>query len=272
MTPGLLVRIETLKASKRSGIVLFTVAVVMVALVMVLPDYIIAKHRNQPVTVVFPHVWTLLVRGPSGVITMMLASIVVVLVVAGEFMWRTARQNIIDGLSKNEWFTGKLLITITVCLVFTFLLFATGAGVAALSPTDDIIRWQDVRMFGGYLLAIFGYAAAAFALSIIVRKDGAALGFFLVLQGFVEPIITVVLERIHKGWGAIINYLPMHVILSNIDPRYWDANYARRVAVVAGGAGEAMSYPGAGLNAAMTVGYILLFVALSYWSFRRRDL
>jgi hypothetical protein len=42
--------------------------------------------------------------------------VLIVLMVCNEFGWKTSRQNIIDGLSKPQWFAGKALLIPTVAV------------------------------------------------------------------------------------------------------------------------------------------------------------
>jgi ABC-type transport system involved in multi-copper enzyme maturation permease subunit len=60
-------------------------------------------------------------------------SIVVVMLVASEFSWRTARQNVIDGLSKEQFFAAKTLMLLLVVVAFTVVPFALAASATVYS-------------------------------------------------------------------------------------------------------------------------------------------
>jgi hypothetical protein len=50
------------------------------------------------------------------------------MLVTSEFTWRTARQNVIDGLSKEQFFAAKWLMTMMVTIAFIIVPFAVGTG------------------------------------------------------------------------------------------------------------------------------------------------
>ena len=63
------------------------------------------------------------------------AAVLVILLVAAEFGWRTARQNVIDGLSKTQWFAAKVLLLPLLTALFLALRVLVG-GTLALAGTD----------------------------------------------------------------------------------------------------------------------------------------
>ncbi|HUP88161.1 MAG TPA: hypothetical protein VM100_02300 [Longimicrobiales bacterium] len=274
MKIGMLMRGEMIKAWNRFAIVAFTVTVALTALIVVLPDFIMHRRNAENPAVTFPGVWAVLIRQPAA-ICLMIVAVVTVLIVASEFMWRTARQNVIDGLSKDQWFVAKYLTSLFFGVLFLLIILTVGAAIAALSPFASFIRAVDLRMIGYYAIALIGIITIAFFLAIVIRRDGGALGVFLLWQGLGEPLVALAFEKMHKGWGRILYYMPLHTISANMDQRYWDPNGAR--AMMGGmrrppGITDGTFFPSFSTNLSLTVGYILLFLFLGYWNFKSRDL
>lgn len=51
-----------------------------------------------------------------------------------EFSWRTARQKVIDGLSKERFYAGKAVVLVGLVLLFMGTTVLIGVGGAMLSP------------------------------------------------------------------------------------------------------------------------------------------
>ena len=267
-----LLKVETIKARKRFPIVLFTIVLALLALIEALIPYILARHEGKPSPIVFPTIWANIMHGPfSGVLPLFIA-ILVVSLVASEFVWKTSRQNVIDGLSRNEWFGAKLQITLIFCIIFILETFGIPAIIAALSPFTKFLRFQDVLMFGAVFSTLAGFAALAFFLAITIRKEAGAIGLFIV-WGPLETLIAALLEKAHTGWGNVITYLPSHVISENTNPRFWDPEFAARMGPFMQ-ARHLANRPELSwhTNEILTLAYVIVFLGLAYWDYRRRDL
>ncbi|MDX1579567.1 MAG: hypothetical protein R3266_13870, partial [Gemmatimonadota bacterium] len=60
-------------------------------------------------TFYLPEAWSSIFSDQS-VLLVIFGCIAVIMLAASEFSWRTARQNVIDGLSKTQWFWGKYML------------------------------------------------------------------------------------------------------------------------------------------------------------------
>ena len=68
------------------------------------------RARKDPDDPFFlPDAWSQIL-GEEVMVGFIFASVLVILLVAAEFSWRTARQNVIDGLSKTQWYWAKVLL------------------------------------------------------------------------------------------------------------------------------------------------------------------
>ncbi|MGL6268909.1 MAG: ABC transporter permease, partial [Chitinophagaceae bacterium] len=68
-------------------------------------------------------------------------AIVVIMMITNEYTYKTHRQNIIDGWSRNQFLTGKFIDVLLITLLVTFLYFivALTIGFASTkSPVQDI--------------------------------------------------------------------------------------------------------------------------------------
>src|SRR5690606_28474416 len=125
------------------------------------------------------------------------ASILVILLVTAEFSYRTARQNVIDGLSKEAWFAGKLLLVPAMVAVFIGLQIGMGGGAASFGGIDGgLARRTDVLIVAGYTLGVIMLTSGAFMTAMLVRGSGAAMAAFFFYVTLLEMLIIMVVARV----------------------------------------------------------------------------
>ncbi|HEY2825233.1 MAG TPA: hypothetical protein VGI83_06785, partial [Gemmatimonadales bacterium] len=133
MILGILVKNEALKAVKRFAFWMTLASSAFIAVI----TYGSTFYRTTHPPIVswgFPVAWRD-IHGNAMAIPAFFAAILLLLLVTGEFEWRTARQNVIDGLSKEEWFAAKAVLVPLLTLLFVGVHVAIGGGFA-LAATD----------------------------------------------------------------------------------------------------------------------------------------
>ena len=226
----------------------------------------------------FPLVWSN-IFGVESSFVLVFAALSLLLLTATEFSWRTARQNVIDGMSKSQWFWGKCLllpivgsafIAVHILIPVSFALIRTDFG-AVDGPLVPGSVWAAL---GGLVLAFLSACAFAFFLALAIRRTGAALGVWFIWVFPVESaMITPFVQRSfpdHAGW---IEYLPWlnHFHLRSF-AAYDAAAYERYVAPfeAAGRVPLPVNEPTWHL---VTAGaWTAVFLGAALISFRRRDL
>lgn len=108
-------------------------------------------------------------------IASVISAAVVVLLVGTEFSWGTARQSVINGLSRNEYFAAKLLLVPQMGLLFLLATLLAGASVVIIvANPPTIVPWfsrVDLHHVGGTALGILGCGSLAF---LIANDDSRA--------------------------------------------------------------------------------------------------
>ena len=128
MKIGTLLRIEYIKTVRRRA---FWVAMAFLALIsgIVIIGGFRTGLRGMSAPFVPPFSWAMTVA-QIGPVPSVFIALAVVMLVTSEYSWRTARQNVIDGLSKEQFFTAKWLMAMMVTIAFTVLPFAIATGTA----------------------------------------------------------------------------------------------------------------------------------------------
>ncbi len=152
----------------------------------------------------FDNVWSNI--GFWASIFVVFISILTIIITTNEYSFRTSRQNVIDGLSKIEFFHSKWMMV----LVFTFFtglyVFILGVIFGATKGSMADFPGAIENLFYLILLAL-NYYGFALVLAFFFKKSGISIGMFI--------LYSLILESMLKGiinWTTdteIGNYLPL---------------------------------------------------------------
>src|SRR5687768_646525 len=109
-----LLTIEWLKARKRFAFWIGVFFFIAVMTIQFGADYYI--HTKNPAQRTGNAVWGSAVEGAASLGFLVVIALVVLLT-ASEKTWRTERQNVIDGLSRTQYFAGKMLLVFLVAFI-----------------------------------------------------------------------------------------------------------------------------------------------------------
>lgn len=273
---GVLLRNELLKLGRRRA-TLVTLGFVALVATLEFGGSWYAARQSAEATFALPGAWPQVITGVARV-GLVFGSVLLILLVASEFSWRTARQNIIDGLSREAWFAGKALLVPLLAGVVVALQVAIGAGFA-LAGTDLAAAAgllpdrHQVSALGGVLLAFAGYGSLALGVALAVRGTGASIGVWLLYVVLVERLLGAGLSRLGAWGGEVADWLPVQVFDRLVSYRQHDPEAWRQAARAATehGASIPAPVPWEALLPAV-VGWIAAFLVVSFVVFRRRDL
>lgn len=118
-------------------------------------------------------------------------AIVVIMMITNEYTYKTHRQNIIDGWSRNEFMLGKffdvLLITLLVTLLYSIVSVVIGI-TSTKAPIKDI--WSQVHYVGLFALQTFSQLSIAFLIGFLARKSFISLSIFIFYFLIVENTVV----------------------------------------------------------------------------------
>ncbi|HEU5146797.1 MAG TPA: hypothetical protein VFT90_08785, partial [Chryseosolibacter sp.] len=120
----------------------------------------------------FPDVWLNLIYF-SGLFKVVLG-IMTVISITNEYQYRTLRQNIIDGLSRWEFLSTKILTNVLLSFLSVAMIMVISF-VTGLIYTPSI-NWSfvfaDMEFLIAYFLEIFGFLSFALMLGVLVQRPG----------------------------------------------------------------------------------------------------
>jgi ABC-2 type transport system permease protein len=184
----------------------------------------------------------------------------IIIHVAREFSLKTARQNIIDGLSKSEFVWSKVLfIAFIAALITLFVALLALLFGALFSPSvGTSLMFENVHFLGAYYLHLVQDMLFAMFIAMLVRRPGIAVVVYL-FYAWLESFAHLVIKHA-LGWDLVAKLLPNTATKGMIHtPMY---KYVLQ---------PVQTYV-AWEDLAISVGYIGIFIFLSMWMMKRRDL
>lgn len=141
-----------------------------------------------------------------------------VLSITNEFEFKTLRQSVISGLSRQDVFLSKLLfiVSLSVAATLIYTLFALLFG----SITTETIYWSRVSegfsWVGNFFMMCLGFSSFALFLGTLLRRSGVSLFLFLTWEFFIEPILRFALHNKLIAKNETMHYYPMKAFNSLI--------------------------------------------------------
>ncbi|MCG8467040.1 MAG: hypothetical protein MJB57_02385 [Gemmatimonadetes bacterium] len=225
-----------------------------------------------------PEAWDSILSSDFATFFMIFASVALIMLASSEFSWRTARQNVIDGLSKTQWFWGKVMLLPILGLVFLIAKLGIGVGFAMVdtdlsATTGPAFPTSVLAASAGLLLAFFNIGGLALLLSTTIRSAGPAMAawFFWIMVG--EQLFPALLTRFFPAAEAVVQYFPLASAGPLTGFAIWDEGSYQRLLLAAQEAERAApDLPDLMLTIGINLAWIAFFIGLAFVLFRRRDL
>jgi ABC-2 type transport system permease protein len=158
----------------------------------------------------FPDVWQNLAWS-TGLLKMGLA-IMVVISITNEFTYRTIRQNIIDGMSREEFIFSKLYtnLLLSVASMVSVFIIAAVTGMIYSPELDFSGGLTGIAFYPAYFLEVFAFLSFALMLGIFIQRSGLTI-IVLLFSYLIELIIK---ENINDWVPWLIPFFPLESIMN----------------------------------------------------------
>ena len=188
-------------------------------------------------------------------------AILVVFVTCNEYTYRTIRQNVIDGLTRQDAVKGKIFLVITLAIISTVVLFVSGliAGYLYSSPENKSNIFGHTGFVFAYFIQSLGLLSLGFLAGTIFKRTGLAVIVFLI---FLFPVDVILREAIFPPGAG--DYMPVSTYFLKLVP--FPLNH-----VMSGGEDPPASAPTT-ISLAVGLAYAVLFNLITMYIVKRRDL
>ncbi len=265
---GVLARIEALKAVKRPA---FWVTMGVFAAFAALANF---QPGGGSPRAAFPDAWRGIIEPAINLGPVFLAALMILLF-APEFRWRTARQNVIDGLAKEQFYWAKVLLLASLVALFFVTSVVIGTLPLIVNPGGGggaFVEPMDLNYMLGLVVALLLWGTGGLMIAALVRAAGAGLGL-LFLYFICEQIATQLLSNRWSALERILDFLPASLFQTITDASlYYPAELARTNLARTERGQDPLVYADLRILLVAATAYVVLFLGLAYASMRKRDL
>jgi hypothetical protein len=151
----------------------------------------------------FPKVWNTVGYMSSFMLAFM--GLLIIMTMTGEFNFRTHRQNIIDGMSRTDFISTKMLVILALAVISTVLVFIT-ATLLGLFAGEAYFSFKGFKYIFYFFLQALDYMGIALLLSVFVRKTGLCIAIYILYAMILENVVSLIML---KQIGSVGYYLPL---------------------------------------------------------------
>ncbi|MBE7172036.1 MAG: hypothetical protein INR73_15725 [Williamsia sp.] len=209
----------------------------------------------------FPLVWQ--TTGWLSSLVLFIPSLLIITLTTNEFTYKTHRQNIINGLSRVQFISVKMVEVLLLALLTTILVFISAfwIGHVAAEPTETVRQFANTKQLGYFFVEALSYIMFSFLLSVMIKRAGLVMGLFFLYSMIGEQIAVVVMMRFANDIGRFLPLETSDRLILNPFSRListpeaikkWQNEFV--------------------FTFSRSIAYVLLYAFICIWYFRKRDL
>lgn len=163
----------------------------------------------------FPQVWRTVPH--VGGYFLMLPAILLIILVTNEYTFRTHRQNVIDGLSRNQFVAAKLTVAFLLACLSAVLIIITAFLLGYLHTETPLSAniFSNFYLVGYFFLQTLFYLLLAFLIAMLFRRSGISIGIFLLFTVVIDSIIESLMNRYLNNTGYFFMTAPADHLIPN---------------------------------------------------------
>ena len=224
----------------------------------------ITQGNNKAVNAVlgspfdFPNVWHTVSYFSSFLL--FIPGLMIITSITNEYSFKTHRQNIIDGWSREQFIHVKIAQIVIISFLATVFVFLTSILYGLLAGST--FSFDKIQFIGYYFIQALSYCLFALLIGILIKRSGLSIGLFFLYSFIIENFLGAILNNMGgvKSVSGPGDYLPLNTV-DNLIPFPFLRNIVRF--------GEPPSlYVLLGLSAV----YIFLYYFISVKRFQTQDL
>ncbi len=228
----------------------------------------------------FPYIWHFTTYVASWL--KIFLAVIIVSMIANEYSYGTLKQNLIDGMSKKEFLLSKVYTIILFSIVSTVFVFIISLilGLKYSSFTESGIIFSDLEYLFAYFLKHVAFFAFCLFLGLLIKRSAFTLGFIFVwFLG--ENIGHAILKYQILGYTHLdkdttpVDFLktlfPLESMSNLIVEPFTRLNFVKSVTTTVGATIE-KNYDVQPINVAIVIFWTSLFLFLSFYILKKRDL
>lgn len=223
----------------------------------------------------FPYIWHF--NTYIAAILKFFLAIVIVSMMANEYSYGTLKQNLIDGLSKQEFIQSKFLTVVVFASGSTVFVFIMSLllGLRFSSYDETGIIFSDLEYVLAYFLKLTAFFSFCLFLGILIKRSAFALGFLFIwniIEGIIIGILKWTIFPNTNDYQKITQFLPLESMSNLIKEPFSRLSVIKNIEQTIGGAATERDYGVHWYELLIVSLWIVIFVLMSYKILKKRDL
>ena len=189
-------------------------------------------------------------------------ALLVIMLITNEYTYKTNRQNVIDGWSRNQFLLAKFFNVVIISLIVIALYTIVTLTIGFINTGADVKdKFQLAYYIGLFALQVFAQLSFAFLLGLLIKRAVIALGVFIFFKIILEKIGAALLDKFAHETGRFLftessdRLTPLPAFLGKLDKAVYDKSLSL-----------------INQHVFITVAYLLVFWGLVFWVYKKRDL
>ncbi|MEO8235667.1 MAG: ABC transporter permease [Flavobacterium sp.] len=222
----------------------------------------------------FPFIWHF--NTYIAAILKFFLAIVIVSMMANEYIYGTLKQNLIDGMSKKEFILSKFLTVVLFALCSTIFVFVMSLilGYSFSSYTEFGIVFSDLEYILAFFVKLIGFFSFCLFLGIFVKRSAFAIGFLFVwniVEGIAKGILTFKIFPDSSTAEKITQFFPLESMSNLIVEPFSRLSVIKNIGTQIG-VNDIKDYSVHLSTIVVVLVWTVIFMLMSYKILRKRDL
>ncbi|MDN3676805.1 ABC transporter permease [Flavobacterium paronense] len=222
----------------------------------------------------FPFIWHF--NTYIAAILKFFLAIVIVSMMANEYSYGTLKQNLIDGMSKQEFVLSKFFTVVLFALTSTVFVFIMSLilGYSFSSYTELSIVFSDMEYLLAYFVKLVGFFSFCLFLGVLVKRSAFAIGFLFVwniIEGIANGILTFKIFPKTDTAAQITQFFPLESMSNLIVEPFTKLSIIRNIKTTIG-ASNIKDYNVHFTTILIVLLWTTIFIFSSYKIIQKRDL
>ncbi|MEE9373291.1 MAG: ABC transporter permease subunit [Saprospiraceae bacterium] len=224
---------------------------------------------NNSIFFEFPSMWSYLGYVGNWLVFFFIG-LMVIFMITQEVGYKTMRQNVINGYTRQDFFLAKLSSVIVLCILATlfYAIIGLSIGYYHTSNADLSFAFDNNWAIPRFFLMTLGYCSLGFFIAFIIKRSGIAIMLYLSYVILIELILRWGLHGKMFGLkNKSINFYPANSFEDLMpNPLF---KYAEAIPMNDIDFDFLLTYQEATFTSII---YILIFFSLSYFFFLKKDI
>lgn len=139
----------------------------------------------------FPRVWQMTTYVSSYLL--FIPGLIMIILLSNEYSYKTHRQNIIDGLTRKQFITTKLIVGVVLAIIATITVIITAFGFGIFG--EESISFDGMTYIFYFFLQALSFCWIAIIFSLLFKRSGIAIGVFFLYGLVLENVLVLVLNH-----------------------------------------------------------------------------